>query len=193
VPTALKNVVLLAVLVAVATALVPHATARQHAAEALRSAQAARQVAPQESSALLRRIEAHRNETWRWQRVMQRPRTPFKDSARQAPSLAYRRWVVGLWLHRAVVARSQAQRPPHKAQWLCIHRFEGPWTDPRAPYFGGLQMDVGFQRAYGLDLYRSKGTADKWTPLEQMWVAERAFRSRGFWPWPNTARSCGLL
>jgi len=27
-----------------------------------------------------------------------------------------------------------------------------------------------------------------------MWVAERAHRAgRGFTPWPNTARSCGLL
>ena len=34
--------------------------------------------------------------------------------------------------------------------------------------------------------------ADHWTPIEQMWVAERAYRSgRGFYPWPNTARYCG--
>jgi hypothetical protein len=27
-----------------------------------------------------------------------------------------------------------------------------------------------------------------------MWVAERAYRSgRGFYPWPNTARACGLI
>ena len=49
-------------------------------------------------------------------------------------------------------------------------------------------MDVGFQRTYGIELYRAKGTADHWTALEQMWVAERAYQTRGFWPWPNTAR-----
>jgi hypothetical protein len=76
---------------------------------------------------------------------------------------------------------------------MCIHHYEGSWTDPNAPYYGGLQMDVEFQRTYGLYLYRSKGTADHWTALEQMWVAERAFRTRGYWPWPNTARYCGLL
>jgi hypothetical protein len=54
-------------------------------------------------------------------------------------------------------------------------------------------MDVEFQRTYGLDLLRAKGTAEHWTPLEQMWVAEHAYRTRGFWPWPNTARYCGLL
>jgi hypothetical protein len=192
-PTALKNVVLLALLTGVATALVPQATARQHVAGTARAVKAAKQVAPEDSAALLRAIEAHRDETWRWQQVMQRPRTPFIDSARRTESLAYRRWVAGLWLHREIVARNQAQRPPHRSEWLCIHRFEGAWTDPNQPYYGGLQMDIGFQRTYGLDLYRSKGTADHWTPLEQMWVAERAFRTRGFWPWPNTARFCGLL
>jgi hypothetical protein len=61
-------------------------------------------------------------------------------------------------------------------------------------YYGGLQMDLSFQRLYGGHLLRRKGTADKWTRLEQMWVAERALRSgRGFFPWPNTARACGLL
>jgi hypothetical protein len=189
-PTTLKNVVLLAVLAAFATAVVPQATARQHVTRTVR---AVKQVAPVESTGLLRRIQAHRDETWRWQRVMQKRRTPYVDSARHTASLSYRRWVAGLWLHRAIVARNQAYRPPHKAQWQCIHHYEGSWTDPNAPYYGGLQMDVEFQRTYGLDLYRSKGTADHWTALEQMWVAERAFRTRGYWPWPNTARYCGLL
>jgi hypothetical protein len=55
-------------------------------------------------------------------------------------------------------------------------------------------MDLGFQRRYGRRLLLRKGTADHWTPLEQMWVAERALRAgRGFWPWPSTARACGLL
>ena len=99
-----------------------------------------------------------------------------------------------LWQHRAVARQGSGRsNPPHKAQWLCIHRYEGSWTDPNSPYYGGLQMDVEFQRTYGRELLRAKGTADHWTPLEQMWVAERAYRTRGFWPWPNTARYCGLL
>ena len=189
----MKNVVLLALLTGVATALVPQATARQHPEDSVRTLQAAERVAPPDSAVLLSTIESHRDETWRWQRVMQQPRTPYSDSARQTSSVAYRRWVAGLWLQRATAARKQAERPPHRPQWLCIHHYEGSWTDPHAPYYGGLQMDVEFQRTYGLALYRSKGTADHWTPLEQMWVAERAYRTRGFWPWPNTARFCGLL
>jgi hypothetical protein len=54
-------------------------------------------------------------------------------------------------------------------------------------------MDLGFQQAYGSYLLRTKGTADRWSPLEQMWVAERAHATRGFYPWPNTARMCGLI
>ena len=55
-------------------------------------------------------------------------------------------------------------------------------------------MNLSFQRSYGGYLLSVKGTANHWGPYEQMWVAERAFKSgRGFYPWPNTARSCGLI
>lgn len=83
---------------------------------------------------------------------------------------------------------------PHKRQWLCIHHYEGSWQDPNPPFWGGLQMDLGFQRTYGRMLLNSKGTADHWTPMEQMIVAETAYYAgRGFYPWPNTARYCGLI
>jgi hypothetical protein len=92
-------------------------------------------------------------------------------------------------------------RPPHYAQWLCIHRFEGSWSDSGDPYWGGLQMDRGFMRTYGSDMIRKYGGfAHRWPPLVQMWVAERAafmyyhgHKPRGFYPWPNTARYCGLI
>ena len=95
--------------------------------------------------------------------------------------------------HDASSAASSPGRRTRRA-WLCIHRYEGSWTDRGGPYYGGLQMDISFQQSYGWHLLRHKGTADHWTPLEQMWVAERAYRSgRGFYPWPNTARACGLI
>jgi hypothetical protein len=100
-----------------------------------------------------------------------------------------------VWRRRAVATRQRfRQGPPHKSAWLCIHRYEGAWSDSGSPYYGGLQMDIGFQASYGRPLLAAKGTAENWTPLEQMWVAERAYRSgRGFYPWPNTARACGLI
>jgi len=103
----------------------------------------------------------------------------------------------------------------NEEHWNCIHSFErgaGGWrTSTGNGYYGGLQMDLDFQRAHGLDLFIKKGTADNWTPREQMAVAERAKggirtsinergqvytwqdRPRGYNPWPNTARMCGLL
>jgi hypothetical protein len=100
-----------------------------------------------------------------------------------------------VWRKRAVTVKRRFEAGPrHRRGWMCIHRYEGAWSDDRSPYYGGLQMDIGFQRHYGGMLFRAKGTADNWTPLEQMWVAERAHRSgRGFYPWRNTARTCGLI
>lgn len=100
--------------------------------------------------------------------------------------------------------------------WNCIYRYErdpgqGWATRTGNGYYGGLQMDISFQRAHGLDLLLQKGTANNWTDREQMMVAERARQgvrtslgengrvytwqdeARGYNPWPNTARTCGLL
>jgi hypothetical protein len=134
-------------------------------------------------------IERHRHDVWHWQRVMGLPLTRALASPPGDPKLR-----ATAWYQLAQKMRHRAQNVPHKSAWLCIHRFEGSWTDPNPPYYGGLQMDLQFQRRYGAGLLRSKGTADHWTPLEQMWTAERAHRSgRGFYPWPNTARYCGLI
>jgi hypothetical protein len=143
---------------------------------------------------LLRQIGELRAETWRWQRVMGRPLVRTLHSERVTTSPAYRVWLRDLWRARAERARRQAHHPPHGPAWRCIHRHEGSWRDPGAPYYGGLQMDIAFQRAYGRRLLRRKGTANRWTPLEQIWVAEKALRAgRGFYPWPTAARRCGLL
>jgi hypothetical protein len=149
--------------------------------------------------AQIQAIDELRIETWRWQSLMRKPRTPTFFTERRSSDMAYLRWVRRLWERRAARAERAAKRPPHRSQWLCIHRYErdpdqGWRTRTGNGYYGGLQMDIHFQRAYGPELLRRKGTADKWTPFEQMWVAERAHRSgRGFYPWPNTARYCGLI
>ena len=142
---------------------------------------------------LLGDIAEYRRETWRWQRLMGLRRTRA-TKVLHLRSPQYRRWVRNLWRKRAVKHRRKAHRPPHRAAWSCIQRHEGHWNDPNPPYYGGLQMDITFQRLYGRDLLRRKGTAENWKPIEQMWVAERALRAgRGFYPWPNSARYCGLL
>src|SRR5919204_458322 len=138
---------------------------------------------------LQRKLDRYRHRAWRWQRVMERPLTL---TLAHPPADPFGR--IRVWKRISARLESIATHPPHLRAWTCIHRYEGSWTDTSAPYYGGLQMDLGFQRHYGAALLARKGTANYWTPLEQMWVAERALNAgRGFWPWPNTARMCGLL
>jgi len=187
-PAALAAVLVIAIGSVSAAAGAAPARGRHH--RAARTLQAVRR----EQALVLRGIAGKRLETWRWERLMGRRRTRSGASERRIASLAYRQWVLRLWTRRAARARRLALHPPRLHDWLCIHHFEGPWNDPGAPYYGGLQMDLEFQQTYAPDLLRRKGTADHWTPLEQIWVAERAYESgRGFYPWPNTARYCGLL
>jgi hypothetical protein len=149
--------------------------------------------------AQLEEIDEFRTETWRWQSLMHKPRTPTSHRERRVDDEKYVRWIRDLWRARARTAEYQAEHPPHRGAWLCIHRYErnpiqGWRTHTGNGYYGGLQMDISFQREYAPELLRRKGTADNWTAVEQMWVAERAHRSgRGFYPWPNTARYCGLI
>jgi len=76
---------------------------------------------------------------------------------------------------------------------LCIHHYEASWRDAGWPYWGGLQMDRNFMRAYGRRFYRRWGTADHWPVWAQLDAGVRGVLARGYSPWPNTARLCGLL
>jgi hypothetical protein len=155
-----------------------------------------RETNVQPAEDVIERILRYRRETRRWRFVMGLPAPRGQHAPRELAQVGpdYRHWVLKLWKRRALSARERATNPPRLRSWLCIHRYEGRWDDPHAPYYGGLQMDLSFQRSYGAHLLQRKGTADNWTPLEQIWVAERAYRSgRGFYPWPNTARMCGLI
>ena len=142
---------------------------------------------------LRQKVREHRQQTWYWQDIRLVPRTPSSGQERTASSRTYLRWLSHRWYARRLIAKHAAMAVPHYREWLCIHSYEGSWTDPNAPYYGGLQMDMSFQRAHGWDALQRWGTADHWHPLTQMWVAERAYRTRGFYPWPNTARYCGLI
>jgi hypothetical protein len=122
-------------------------------------------------------------------------------NAETAVSCAYVRWASKRWRTRSRVARRDFGRwfRAVYAKWSCIHAHEGSWSDPGAPHWGGLQMDMGFQATYGAEFLRRWGTADRWPVWAQLLAAERAFHGyggygpRGFGPWPWTARACGLL
>jgi hypothetical protein len=73
---------------------------------------------------------------------------------------------------------ASAQKPRHMRMWLCIHGKEAAWTDNASnnPHYGGLQMGWWFMRTYAPDLLRRFGTANHWSPLAQIWVAENAWK-----------------
>lgn len=97
-------------------------------------------------------------------------------------------------LHDRDAYRAEGNR--YRAEFMCIagHESGRRWSIATGNgYYGGLQMDRSFQKTYGPELYFRKGTADHWTADEQIAVASRAVPSRGFHPWPNTGRMCGLI
>lgn len=119
------------------------------------------------------------------------------DRAR-ARLLAHR-WLAGLAARRLAALFPEVFAPAVPGwlndAFLCIHRYEGSWTAATGNgYFGGLQMDLAFQGLYGADFLHRWGTANYWPVWAQVVAAVRAYQSgRGFGPWPNTARACGLL
>lgn len=74
---------------------------------------------------------------------------------------------------------------------LCVHSHEGSWQDTGAPYYGGMQFDLSTWAANGGRRYSVY--PHQASPTNQLRVAYTTWRRRGWAPWPNTARMCGLL
>src|SRR6188472_2759271 len=109
---------------------------------------------------LVKRIKHYRATTVHLQHVMGR-QARFRRLRRASLERAHK-----VWRRRAVETRRRfLLGPPHRSAWLCIHGYEGAWSDSGSPYYGGLQMDISFQASYGGILLATKGTADNWTPL----------------------------
>jgi hypothetical protein len=117
------------------------------------------------------------------------------------------------WARRAVQARkdanargntirrlrhAQLRSSAHFFQWMagadCVHRHESiRWEAATGNgYYGGMQADLGFQRAYAPDHLARWGTANNWPWWAQLEMAYRGWLFRGWQPWPNTSRVCGL-
>jgi hypothetical protein len=117
------------------------------------------------------------------------------------------------WARRAVQARkdanargqtirrlrhAQLRSSAHFFGWLqgadCVHRHESiRWEAATGNgYYGGMQADLGFQRAYAPDHLARWGTANNWPWWAQLEMAYRGWLFRGWQPWPNTSRACGL-
>jgi hypothetical protein len=114
---------------------------------------------------------------------------------------------LALIAHRWLLAVAHARyvklyepKPDDWAEFACIHSHEGAATSNTGNgYYGGLQEDMGFQRTYGPDFMARWGTADRWPVWAQVESARRArdgfagHGARGYGPWPQTARACGMF
>jgi hypothetical protein len=105
-----------------------------------------------------------------------------------------------LWAERASLARRGYERWFERTyeKWRCIHEHEGAWNSNTGNgYWGGLQMDWGFQHTYGPEFIRRYGLANRWPVWAQLEAAERAFHGfagyggRGYSPW-GTRGACGV-
>lgn len=138
------------------------------------------------------------------------PALAVRPVGRTAERHAWRQHLDALrWL--AHIRAALAPRPAIVAAndldaWLCIHNGEGSWNDTRNPiYDGGLQEDQTFQQEYGPEFFAQWGRAYNWPAWAQITAARRArdgwtnpvtgatYAARGYYPWPNTARACGLI
>lgn len=163
--------------------------------KAQRKALAKERAAKKRKARKLRKLVRHyRKRTWYWQDVMQKRHKRSYGHESRAQSIRYLKHLVRIWKHHYRHAKWQAHHPPPSLwAWLCIHRHEGPWNSSTNPiYDGGLQMNDTFQYTYGRKWRRLKGPAYNWTKWEQIWTGVRAWRTRGFGPWPNTRIPCGV-
>jgi hypothetical protein len=178
--------------------------ARLHALDALRRRlDLALPHGPALHASLARRIAYARTLTVSLQRVYPGHVTATRTlaSGRQLPAKQRLfKWQVKAAVATLTVSRHATHLTVVAPPWLqgafaCIHHYEGAWNaNSGNGYYGGLQMNSVFMSHYGAEFVRRWGTADRWPPWAQIAVAVRAFQSgRGFWPWPNTARACGLL
>jgi hypothetical protein len=93
---------------------------------------------------------------------------------------------------------AQLRSSAHFFQWMagadCVHRHESiRWEAATGNgYYGGMQADLGFQRAYAPDHLARWGTANNWPWWAQLEMAYRGWLFRGWQPWPHTSRVCGL-
>jgi hypothetical protein len=81
-----------------------------------------------------------------------------------------------------------------KQKALCVHRHESiDWHLAGILYDGGMQMNDTFQQTYGPWMLHHFGPANRWPINGQLYASWKAWRVRGWSPWPQTARMCGLL
>lgn len=144
---------------------------------------------------LLSQIVKYRRETWRWERLMNVPRTRASRVAERSNDREQRVLILNAWKAKAEKRRRQAANPPRRQQWLCIHRYErhphqGWATATGNGYYGGLQFSPSTWRAFGGRKFGHN--AHNARKAEQILVAERVRRNQGWGAWPSCSRRIGV-
>lgn len=106
----------------------------------------------------------------------------------------------------------------HRAQErssLCVYSLASAWADTSAArcvsskeggiasntgngYYGKWQADTSFASTYNPEASRRWGPyayyhGGAWPERDQDLMAYRGWKARGWYPWPTTARMCGLI
>ena len=130
---------------------------------------------------------------WQRVRVCQHSRRALASAAESLPDLERQLALKQIHVLYLQIDSSEI------AAFGCIHSKEGSWTsDTGNKYYGGLQMDLGFQKTYGAEFLALWGTANNWPIEAQIVAAHRAkvgyggYGARGYGPWPKTGPACGL-
>lgn len=143
--------------------------------------------------------------THHYQNLTGNPKTPYYRWAEMPRCHRNcRLYIKGLWAKKAIkwytlwehigTAVSYGGLPADVYNGLmCIHHYEGAWNSETGNgYHGGLQMDYSFETTYGPEFYRQYGHAGYWPPIDQLIAGYRAYKTRGYGPWPNTRLMCGI-
>ena len=104
----------------------------------------------------------------------------------------YLRW----WQRQHRRAISLERHYPWTQAWyqaaMCVHQGEGAWNSNTGNgFYGGMQFDYTTWLSNGGGRFAEY--AHLASPLEQLTVTWWTWQRRGWYPWPNTARACGLL
>lgn len=150
-------------------------------------------------------IQQARERVWKCQESLGLPRSPVSKSKPVGP--LYRLWVLNKWVglgdgvcHAVRQLQSVNYTEIREARaWArspgpaCVSSKEGGVTSNTGNgYYGKWQADPSFQRAYGPEYVARWGYAHNWPAYAQDVMAYRGWKSRGWGPWPNTSRMCGL-
>lgn len=133
-------------------------------------------------------IHAHVHGANQYRRLLAKHAIRYQWIAERHP--ARRGRILDYWLvvHRRVRGRWLSWR----SDALCVHHYEGAWNaNTGNGYSGGMQFADSTWLSSGGGKYAAHAYLA--TPSEQLSVAYRLWRAAGWNPWPNTARSCGLL